>query len=63
MGPFDGMLDGMGMQWACSHQETTAPDDQGYALCTRCGSAVIVRLTRHILEKGIQAVLNQGRRH
>lgn len=43
-------------KWTCAHRETTEPDAEGYALCLRCRGAVVVRLTRHVLDKTVEAI-------
>lgn len=40
----------------CPHSETTAPDGDGKAICVRCLSAVQIRLTLAVLQRGIEAV-------
>ena len=42
--------------WWCGHSVTTEPDEDGYGLCLKCGSLVVLRLTRKIFEKQIAAM-------
>jgi hypothetical protein len=48
-------------KFICPHSRTTDSDQHGYAICLDCGGAIVVRLTRHILDKQLAAVLRYGR--
>jgi hypothetical protein len=40
----------------CPHSETTAPDEDGKAICVRCFGVIQIRLTLAVLQAGIEAV-------
>lgn len=44
------------MNLFCPHSDTTAPDEEGKAICVRCFGVIQVRLTLAVLQKGIEAV-------
>lgn len=45
--------------WLCAHWEMTAPDDDGVAVCVKCGAAFPVVLTETLLLEQMELV----RRH
>jgi hypothetical protein len=49
------VLEGL-RKWCCGHSELTPEDGKGYAICLRCGAAVVVRLTAEIFDEQMRAM-------
>jgi hypothetical protein len=45
--------------WFCAHDQTTAPDGDGIAVCVRCHTAVTVRLTLQMLEQAFRLMMGE----
>lgn len=44
----------------CAHVRTTDPDEQGQAICLRCGGLIVIRLTEHTFLEAVDAVRRNG---
>lgn len=48
-------------KFACPHTAHTVADKDGYAICTKCGGAISVRLTRERFDAYMAKALTTGR--
>lgn len=44
-------------KFCCAHQTTAECDQHGYAICLACGGAIVMRLTRYVLNDALLKVI------